>query len=452
MALEFAELLRNFVPLGVAADGTATENALVSDLVAGRKAVLEIKRGAGAASGLVQSGADVLDIGQFERSAASSPDRAVRAPYEAIVLTDVLTYVKNPVRLLRQCGRLLASGGCVVATVPNFGYGGVRLALLSGAYDEFAREYEANPQIRFFTLDRIGTLLNRAGYRLERALRYSVPWEGVLEQPQHEDLDPGVVRQIQRDPDNATLTFVLKLVPIVQTVTPPAEPDERAAALETRLEHVETQLKSSTALNTELREAGRALREQVADLRHKARVAEQLQGALDVALTDLAAAYSTRDDLLMRIHAADTELDRLTAEREALASTLAQTGRRDEILLTRIRAADTALNRLDAERTELTRALAQMRSENGELVARADAAEAAARRLDEERNDLKRQNAELVKRAENAERTALELANELLDAAKTEVQQLSELIDIVQRSRFWRFKRFAGRLGRFFGR
>lgn len=384
MALEFTELLRSFVPLGVGSDSEAvTEETLLGELITPGKRVLEISRGETLTAALAGSGCDValLTLADFERS-------GVCAQYDAVVLSDILAYVRDPVGLLQQCRSALSDGGFVVAAMPNFAYGAMRLALLSGAYDEIVREQEANPRLHFFTLNLLEGIFERAGYRIEQTMRRVVPWDGVLNEPRYALLDDVIVKQIQRDPEHATLTYVIRCLPLHQPVEPQVDSRD-AKELRRRLEAVEAELQAAIALNGELREAARALHEEFAGVRRRARIAGKLQKELDLALKDLSDAFALRDDLVGRMHSADRALAAISKAQAELEATLCA---------------------------------------------------------------VREQNKQLVRRAESAEQTAVDLANELLEAAKVEVQQLSDLIDAVQQSRFWRIKRFFLKLRGLFGR
>jgi chromosome segregation ATPase len=299
-----------------------------------------------------------------------------------------------------------------------------------------------------------------------------------LRSERYEQLDEAVIRQIHRDPEHATLTFVIKSVPVVHSVSKTADRDDAVVALRSRLEAAERKLEAATALNSELREAGRALREQIAGLRSRARLSDQLQSALDSALQDLAGAFSVRDELLIRLQSADSELRELRKERDALSGTfeksrteLQSTVNIRNALVTRLHSADRAVGELSKERDVLRGSLEKSRAElqstvnvRDALVTRLHSADRAVGELSKERDavrtafeksrtelqatltTLKAQNGTLEKRAERAERTALELTNELLALTNTEIQQLSHLIDVVQRSRFWRVKHVFARL------
>jgi SAM-dependent methyltransferase len=435
MALEFTELVRNFVPLGIGSDRdhALTENAMLGELVGSEKTVLEVALGGTLTDGLPSAGSSVTTIDPSQFDSPDAPlSAALGVTYDVVVLSDVLSYVRDPVRLLRQCRRLLNQGGFVVAALPNFGYGAIRLALLAGTYDEFAREQETNPRLHFFTLEVIESLLSRAGYRIEQTMRRSMAWDAALRESRYTALDEGIVNQIRRDPEQQTLTFVIKSVPIVHAL-PDVSTRDGGVEFKQQLDAAHAQLEEAVAENGQLRAAGRALRDQIAALRLRANAAGKLQGALDSALVELSGAFRVRDELLARLHGADSTFRELTkvkgqAEqaRAELQHTLDSLKQQSEALHTRAEAAEKTALELASDLLQLTKVK--------------DQAEQARAELQHTLDGLKQQNEALRKRAEDAEKTALELASDLLQATKTEVQQLSDLIDTVQRSSFWRAK------------
>jgi hypothetical protein len=423
MALGFAEILRNFVPLGIGADLTAnTESSFLRTLVGPKKTVLEVVRGESLADELAASGCSItpITLAEFVDSDSCSEDVST---YDVVVLSDVLAYVREPSLLLRHSHRMLNRDGFVVAVTPNFAYGGLRLALLAGAYEQFSEEQNANPRFHLFTFALVEKMLAQAGYRIEQTLRRTVPWHDGLTEARYAELDGAIVNHIRRDAENETLTYVIKCAPIVQGVPATPPPDEGVAANK-RLQATQLQLEAVTAENLQLREAGRTLREDIAHLRKRARISARLQHALDGTLGELAEAIRFRDDLLERLHAADSAL-------RDLRRTVAE---------------------MEHARDELRQGLESVRRQNCELITRVEAAEQTGARLAQQLESEKQKAAELSERVKASEQTALALVNEQLQSTKSEIRQLSDLIDIVQRSRFWRLKAFLARLRGFLTR
>ena len=54
------------------------------------------------------------------------------APFEAIVVVQLIEHVRNPVKTLAALRKHLSAQGCLVAAVPNITHGSVRLAFLAG--------------------------------------------------------------------------------------------------------------------------------------------------------------------------------------------------------------------------------------------------------------------------------------------------------------------------------
>jgi SAM-dependent methyltransferase len=102
---------------------------------------------------------------------------AVDGSYDAIVLHRVLEHVRDPQRLLRALLPALANGGAVVAAVPNVKHWSIVQPLL---VDD---RWSADPrQLRHFTLDELGDLLEDAGLEgVEVVANEAQPLPGQLE-------------------------------------------------------------------------------------------------------------------------------------------------------------------------------------------------------------------------------------------------------------------------------
>jgi len=89
--------------------------------------------------------------------------------FDVIVLNDVLEHLAWPEEFLRDLRRVLAPGGCLVASIPNVRY-------FFNVWDLVVRgrwEYEDEgildrTHLRFFTRASMGDLFARAGYTLQR--------------------------------------------------------------------------------------------------------------------------------------------------------------------------------------------------------------------------------------------------------------------------------------------
>lgn len=99
--------------------------------------------------------------------------------YDVVVCADVLEHVRRPDRLLRALTDVLAPGGVVIASVPNFGHWYPRLRVASGHFDYDRRGILDQDHVRFFTQRSFERLATQAGYRLRRRESTGLPLEVV---------------------------------------------------------------------------------------------------------------------------------------------------------------------------------------------------------------------------------------------------------------------------------
>ena len=105
------------------------------------------------------------------------------APFDVIVLADVVEHTASPETLLRDCAPLLSSTGRLVVTVPNVANFFIRLSLLFGKFTYTDRGILDRTHLRFFTVATARALAEEAGYRVEDLRGTVVPVEFVLGLP-----------------------------------------------------------------------------------------------------------------------------------------------------------------------------------------------------------------------------------------------------------------------------
>jgi 2-polyprenyl-3-methyl-5-hydroxy-6-metoxy-1,4-benzoquinol methylase len=105
------------------------------------------------------------------------------APFDVIVMGDVLEHLADPARLLRDCKSLLTPGGRVVMSVPNVANVFVRLSLLFGRFNYTERGILDRTHLRFYTLATARGLARDAGYAVSRVEATVIPIEFVLRLP-----------------------------------------------------------------------------------------------------------------------------------------------------------------------------------------------------------------------------------------------------------------------------
>ncbi len=102
------------------------------------------------------------------------------APYDFVMLADVLEHLRDPARFLAQCRELLADDGRIIVSVPNVAHWSVRGALLFGRFFYTARGILDRTHLRFFTFASIRDELETAGFVIDRVVPTSPPFQEIF--------------------------------------------------------------------------------------------------------------------------------------------------------------------------------------------------------------------------------------------------------------------------------
>jgi 2-polyprenyl-3-methyl-5-hydroxy-6-metoxy-1,4-benzoquinol methylase len=97
--------------------------------------------------------------------------------FDVVVAADVFEHVRDPGRLLEQCAGVLAPGGVVITSVPNFAHWYPRLRVLAGVFDYDRRGILDQDHVRFFTRRSFERLVTRAGFEVARREAVGSPIE-----------------------------------------------------------------------------------------------------------------------------------------------------------------------------------------------------------------------------------------------------------------------------------
>ena len=135
------------------------------------------------------------------------------AAFDAIVAADVLEHLRDPARVLQRLRPLLASGGAVVASVPNVAHGSVRLALLGGEFRYRDAGLLDRTHLRFLTRETLQDLFETAGYAFTHWLRRRVSLEESEVDPPLRAVPAAIRAWIAQDPEATTYQFVVRAVP-----------------------------------------------------------------------------------------------------------------------------------------------------------------------------------------------------------------------------------------------
>ncbi len=98
-------------------------------------------------------------------------------PFEVVLAADVLEHVRRPDQLLEQIHELLAPGGAVLVSVPNFAHWYPRLRVALGRFDYDRRGILDSDHVRFFTKKSFERLAESAGFSIVRREATGLPLE-----------------------------------------------------------------------------------------------------------------------------------------------------------------------------------------------------------------------------------------------------------------------------------
>jgi glycosyltransferase involved in cell wall biosynthesis len=104
------------------------------------------------------------------------PD-SVGGGYDIVLCADVIEHVRDPRQLLHDAGRLVAAGGSVIASVPNFGHWYPRTRTALGLFDYDRRGILDATHIRFFTRRSFEHLIDDAGLVVLRREATGLPFD-----------------------------------------------------------------------------------------------------------------------------------------------------------------------------------------------------------------------------------------------------------------------------------
>jgi glycosyltransferase involved in cell wall biosynthesis len=97
--------------------------------------------------------------------------------YDVVVAADVLEHVIDPQAMMQQLRDVLAPGGVLMVSVPNFAHWYPRLRVALGRFDYDRRGILDSTHLRFFTRATFERLVERAGMRVRRRSTAGLPVE-----------------------------------------------------------------------------------------------------------------------------------------------------------------------------------------------------------------------------------------------------------------------------------
>ena len=118
----------------------------------------------GAAAAVARARVDRLIAGDFENVADAEVTGG--APFDAIVMGDVLEHFADPERVLARMQGLLADDGHLAISVPNVAHWSALFHLMHGRWPAQDDGLFDRTHLRFFTLASLGDALGKAGFRI----------------------------------------------------------------------------------------------------------------------------------------------------------------------------------------------------------------------------------------------------------------------------------------------
>ena len=97
-------------------------------------------------------------------------------PYDLVVAADVLEHLREPGRMLSELHALVAPGGRLLVSVPNFSHWYVRARVATGHFDYDRRGILDRGHLRFFTARTMRRLLHSTGWRLRQSATTGLPF------------------------------------------------------------------------------------------------------------------------------------------------------------------------------------------------------------------------------------------------------------------------------------
>jgi SAM-dependent methyltransferase len=97
--------------------------------------------------------------------------------YDIVLAAEILSYVRQPNRLLAEARRCLRPGGSLIITVGNFGHWYPRLRVLVGRFDYDQRGILDRGHVRFFTRRTFERIASAEGFRIRRREALGLPLE-----------------------------------------------------------------------------------------------------------------------------------------------------------------------------------------------------------------------------------------------------------------------------------
>jgi 2-polyprenyl-3-methyl-5-hydroxy-6-metoxy-1,4-benzoquinol methylase len=131
--------------------------------------------------------------------------------YDAVVCADILEHLRNPGRILEQVRDVLKPRGALLVSVPNIGYAGVVLELLTGEFAYRPLGILDATHLRFFTRQSLLRLLADHGFHPNKldAVTLSLN-DSEFGSASVERIPPRLLRAVREQPDALSYQFIVR--------------------------------------------------------------------------------------------------------------------------------------------------------------------------------------------------------------------------------------------------
>ncbi len=364
--------------------------------------------------------------------------------FDVVIFADSLEHLREPWHTLQSARDVLAPGGTVVASIPNFAHAAVRLAVLGGILPYRSIGILDDTHLRWFTRPGVEALFGECGFRIEVTERTLIPMGSASNLvPDVRALHSGdaLTEAVYDDPEAETLQFVVRAVPV------PGPWDVDALRgyvhdLQARLDETTVGLRNveraSAADAARVAALGAERENLVRDVAQANRLAARLDDELraaeqradeagrhaDTLVAAIASLTAERDALTARAAALSEDAARAHAETEAEQTRAKAEAARAEIAEAAVVAVETRLREIErkrvAERIETER---EREAERAEIERRRAAEDAETER----ERAAERAESERERTAARVEREALRRQAERLGRAVADLTELAEL-------------------------
>ena len=177
-------------------------------------------------------------IGNIESIAAD--ELAVGKPYDIVLFADVLEHLFNPRSALEKVRPLIASSGCLLASIPNVTHAALVFEMMNGRFEYRDFGLLDATHIRFFDRFAVLRLFEDSGYFVEEIDRVVIPpAKTEFRVDPSSDADRFVLDYMQhRNPDSDTFQFIVRAVPAMT----PGESKSSLESARRRLQALELDL------------------------------------------------------------------------------------------------------------------------------------------------------------------------------------------------------------------